>query len=67
MYPDLAQPYDTAYHPNFLQALTSQDDRAAALETYMQGDRIHPNAAGVKLIVEDIGPSVLEMIARIPD
>jgi lysophospholipase L1-like esterase len=28
----------------------------------MQGDRIHPNAAGVALIVRDIGPAVLELI-----
>ncbi len=63
MYPDLADAYGVDLHPNFLGALASREDRAATLATYMQGDGIHPNAAGVALIVDDIGPSVLEMIS----
>ena len=62
MYPDLADAYDVSLHPNFLRALTSQEDRAATLATFMQADGIHPNAAGVALIVDDIGPAVLELI-----
>jgi acyl-CoA thioesterase-1 len=31
----------------------------------MQADGIHPNAQGVALIVEDIGPAVEELLARI--
>ena len=63
MYPDLANKYEVALHRNFLNALTSLEDRAATLATYMQGDGIHPNAAGVALIVEDIGPAVLDLIS----
>ncbi|NNL17319.1 MAG: arylesterase [Boseongicola sp.] len=63
MYPDLAAKYDISLHPNFLNALTSLNDRAATLATYMQADGIHPNAEGVALIVEDIGPAVLELIS----
>ena len=66
MYGDLAAQYGVALHENFLHALTSRDDRAATLATYMQGDGIHPNAAGVALIVEDIGPSVLSLLEN-PD
>ncbi|SMX24753.1 arylesterase [Boseongicola aestuarii] len=62
MYPELARQYGVDFHPNFLGALTSRDDRAATLTEFMQGDRIHPNAAGVALIVRDIGPAVLELI-----
>jgi acyl-CoA thioesterase-1 len=62
IYPDLAAKYGVSLHPNFLNALTSQADRAATIATFMQGDGIHPNAAGVTLIVEDIGPSVLQLI-----
>ena len=31
----------------------------------MQPDGLHPNAEGVKLIVADIGPYVLELIGEI--
>lgn len=63
IYPELARTYGVDLHPNFLGALTSRDDRAATLAQFMQGDGIHPNAAGVALIVQDIGPAVLELIA----
>ena len=62
MYPDLAETYDTLYYPNFLGPIADMPDRQAALITFMQGDGIHPNAAGVELIVEALGPSVLELI-----
>lgn len=61
MYPELAETYDTLYHPNFLRALAQQEDRVATLRDFMQGDGIHPNAAGVALIVQDVGPQVLEL------
>lgn len=61
MYPELADAYGVLYHANFLKALTDQDDRAATLRDFMQGDGIHPNAAGVALIVQDLGPHVLEL------
>ena len=64
MYPELSETYDVLYHPNFLRALSEQTDRAATLQRYMQGDGIHPNADGVALIVDDLGPSVLELVAR---
>lgn len=64
MYPELAKAYDALLYPNFLGALAAQTDMQAALDAYMQGDGIHPNAAGVALIVEDLGPSVLELVER---
>ena len=64
MYPELSETYDVLYHPNFLRALSEQTDRTATLQRYMQGDGIHPNADGVALIVDDLGPSVLELVAR---
>ena len=35
--------------------------------TYMQPDGLHPSAAGVALIVEDIGPAVLELVKAAAD
>jgi acyl-CoA thioesterase-1 len=67
IYPDLAQQYGALLHPDFLQAITSQPDREGALKTYMQPDGLHPNAAGVALIVEDIGPAVLDLAKAAAD
>ena len=33
----------------------------------MQADGIHPNARGVQLIVEGLGPQVEALIARLPE
>ncbi len=65
MYADLAATYGAEHHPNFLGALAALNDRDKALRLYMQSDGIHPNAAGVALIVKDIGPSVLGLIDRV--
>ncbi|MGI1660868.1 arylesterase [Palleronia sp. KMU-117] len=62
-YADLAADYGALLHPNFLRALTAEADLATAFERYMQPDGIHPNAEGVALIVEDVGPSVLQLLA----
>ena len=64
IYPELAETYGAALHPNFLGALTSREDRSATVAEFMQGDGIHPNAAGVALIVQDIGPAVLKLIGK---
>ncbi len=62
MYPELAQRHGALHHPNFLNALAVMEDRALVLQTYMQGDAIHPNAKGVALIVKDLGPVVAELV-----
>jgi len=67
MYPELAEEYGALHYPGFLDALTSQEDRQGALEMYMQPDGLHPNAEGVALIVEALGPKVLELLERVPD
>ncbi|MEL6170145.1 MAG: arylesterase [Pseudomonadota bacterium] len=63
IFPDLAEAYGSVYYPNFLAPIEAQDDRDQALAQLMQADRIHPNATGVDMIVEAMGPSVLELIA----
>lgn len=64
LYPELAMKHDALVFPNFLEGLTSIDDRAMVLREHMQRDGIHPDASGVLLVVEAIGPAVLELIAR---
>lgn len=63
MYPDLADQFGTLYHPNFLGALSGGDIQTT-LTTLMQSDGIHPNQAGVALIVKDLGPKVIELAER---
>ena len=67
IYPELAAQHGALLHPDFLGALAAVEDRQDALRRYMQPDGLHPSAEGVALIVEDIGPAVLELIARAGD
>ena len=67
MYIDLAGMYDVALYPNFMQPMTDKADAGASFADLMQDDHIHPNAAGVALIVEGIGPYVLEFLRALPD
>lgn len=64
MYPELAETHGTSFHPNFLGALSAIEDRALVLATYMQADGIHPNAQGVAMIVQDIGPAVASLAQK---
>ncbi len=58
IYPELAEKYGVELYPFFLAGL-GQADGLVALYDLMQSDGMHPNAEGVKMIVEDMGPAVL--------
>ncbi|MCF6445562.1 arylesterase [Nereida sp. MMG025] len=60
IFPQVAEIYGTAFHPGLFTAFDGLD-----LQDVMQSDSIHPNAKGVSLIVEEIGPDVLALINRI--
>ncbi|VDC25224.1 Esterase TesA precursor [Pseudogemmobacter humi] len=67
LYVELAEEYDALLYDGFFQGLTAagaDPSDPAALARWMQGDGIHPNAEGVKLIAEALGPAVLELAAR---
>ncbi|WP_411976054.1 arylesterase [Sulfitobacter faviae] len=69
LYPDLAEAYDTLFYPDFFTGLLAEETdagsaRSETVQRYFQSDGIHPNAEGVALIVEDIGPAVAELAAR---
>jgi len=63
MYPELAQKYDTLFVDSFFVGLEAEGD-PGAVSQYMQSDGIHPNAQGVALIVENLGPTVLELVTE---
>jgi len=58
IYPELAAKYGVLLYPFFL-------DGVAAVAALTQQDGLHPNAAGVGLIVERILPKVEDLIARV--
>lgn len=60
IFPDLAEKHGTLLYPFFL-------DGVAGNASLNQADRMHPNAAGVDIIVERILPSVEALIERIKD
>jgi acyl-CoA thioesterase-1 len=59
MYPALAAKHGTVFYPFFLEGVANR-------RHLNQRDMIHPNAAGVKVIVEKILPSVEKLLARKP-
>ena len=63
MYPDLATEFSAILYPSFFAGITAAGGDARA--AYFQDDGIHPNAAGVKLDVAAIGPSVLDLIKAV--
>jgi acyl-CoA thioesterase-1 len=58
IYPELAAKYDVSLYPFFL-------DGVAGNLKLTQADGMHPNAAGVDIIVERILPTVLRLIDQI--
>ena len=70
LYPALAEEYGTLFYPDFFAGLLAEEEGAATarsetIQLYFQRDGIHPNEEGVALIVEDIGPSVADLIAQV--
>ncbi|MDT8857059.1 arylesterase [Paracoccaceae bacterium Fryx2] len=65
IYPDLAERYGAELEADYFQPLIRQD--SGLVDTaLMQGDGIHPNAAGVARLVEALGPKVLALLDRVP-
>lgn len=58
LYPRLAQKYDLALYPFFL-------DGVAADKTYLLDDGMHPNAKGVDIMVERALPAVEKSLAAL--
>ncbi len=62
LFPELAEEYGALYYPSFLAGLSDTASDASELRALMQGDGVHPNAAGVARIVAVMGPKVVELI-----
>jgi len=57
IFPELAAKYDAVYYSFFLEG-------AALDQKFTLNDRLHPNAAGVAVIVSGILPKAEELVAR---
>jgi acyl-CoA thioesterase-1 len=66
-YVDLAEKHDVAFYPDFLAGIRATVDTPSDLTALLQTDGLHPNPTGVGLIVADIGPLVLGLIAATKD
>lgn len=62
MYPTLAETHGALVVTDMLAPL--RDKPLSELSDWMQSDNIHPNAQGVALIVETLGPDVAALIER---
>jgi acyl-CoA thioesterase-1 len=58
VFPDLAEKHGTVFYPFFLKGVAQQPD-------LNQSDGIHPNAKGVRVIVDNILPRVEQLIERV--
>ena len=61
LYRELAATHGAVLYPSFFAGM-GEGRSPAEVMGLMQPDGIHPNAAGVELIVAAIGPSVLELV-----
>nr|WP_242678902.1 arylesterase [Rhodobacter calidifons] len=68
MYGELAGQYGALLAEDFfegLRAAGADPSDPASLAAWMQADGLHPNAEGVRLIVEALGPKVEDLLARV--
>lgn len=65
IYPDLATRHGALLAENLMAPLMGALEDPAARARLIQPDGIHPSAAGVDLVVEALGPRVLDLLARI--
>lgn len=63
MYAALSEEFGTGLYPSFFAGLTAEGDLESVRARFMQPDGIHPNAEGVGVIVEAMGPVVIDWLA----
>ena len=63
IYYDLAKEFDLLLYPDLLSPILNKEN--VNLADYYQSDKLHPNAAGVHLMVEGIKPFLADLIELI--
>ncbi len=68
IYPDLAEEYGALlFEDAFAGMAEKSGGDTLAVQALLQGDGIHPNAAGVALNVAAAGPTALELVGRLTE
>lgn len=62
IWPELAEKYHVLLLPDLLAPIAAKTPEQRAAEGLMQGDNIHPSAKGVGMVVEGLGPRVMELL-----
>ena len=65
MYAALAAEYGALLAGDMFAPLMTAREAGTPMGDLMQADGIHPSAAGVRLIVDALGPDVIELLARV--
>lgn len=65
IYPELAAAYGAILVEDLLAPLAEAIRSGAGPYDVLQPDGLHPNAAGVRMIAEALGPRILELVARV--
>ncbi|MCU0910595.1 MAG: arylesterase [Rhodobacteraceae bacterium] len=65
IYPELAATYGALHVENLLAPLAEAVRNGAGPYDVLQPDGLHPNAEGVRMIVEALGPKVLDLVERV--
>ncbi|MDS0926589.1 arylesterase [Rhodobacter capsulatus] len=65
IWPELGAKYGAVVVPDLLAPIAAKTPEARAAEGLMQADNIHPSARGVGLVVDALGPKVLELLERV--
>lgn len=63
IYPSLSAEYGVQLYDDFIGAI-SRARSMAEIQEFMQGDGLHPTAEGVRMIVDEMGYSVMGLIDR---
>lgn len=58
IYPELAAKYDVPLYPFFLEGVADDPD-------LMRVNDVHPNEKGIKVLVQNIGPHVIKVLAEL--
>lgn len=67
IYPDLSAQFDVPLYAEWFAGLRAVAGMGEGFTEFLQADGLHPNAEGVRIIVEAMGPSVLDLLERAAD
>lgn len=65
LYPELAAEFGTLFIDSYFNLIDPDATDPGIIRAFMQADGLHPNADGVRKIVESLGPKVQELAAQV--